>query len=318
METKKINPKGISVRELAKKCDFEIANEKEISEWTKITSQGIYRAGLELCGFIFKKGIRKNVIVWGTKEQEWFEHVGQERTFEAIEQLFSKKPPVIFLSLGIKKETKDKIIEIGSKHNVPIIVTDLHVTDIIAIIRGHLAAEFSKSETVHASLVIINGVGVMIIGKSGIGKSEAVIELIQQGHIFVSDDTVNIIRSGKDYIGTPAKITKDLLEARGIGLLDIKRIFGVRSVRDYAKIELVVELIDANDVTKDFDRLGDGNLKYDTLGGHIPKTEIPVNSGKSIRALITAATNLHVAKKDGFDSFALIQERLMKANKEED
>ncbi|TCG11155.1 HPr(Ser) kinase/phosphatase [Mycoplasma todarodis] len=309
--------KAISVKEIIRKCEFTIANEKDINEWTKITSPGIYRAGLELCGFILNKGIRKNVIVWGTKEQEWFNLVGEEKTLSSIEKLFSHKPPVVFLSVGIKKTTAKKIIEVGTKHNVPIIVTDLHVTDIIAIIRGHLAAKFNKTESVHASLVIINGVGVMIIGKSGIGKSEAVIELIQQGHIFVSDDTVNITRVGKDYIGTPATITKDLLEARGIGLLDIRKIFGVRSVRDSAKIELVVELIDAENSSKEFDRLGNGNLVYNTLGGHIPKTEIPVKSGKSIRALITAATNLHVAKKDGFDSFAMIQKRMAEANEED-
>ncbi len=309
--------KGISVKEIVEKCEFQIANEKEITEWTQITSPGIYRAGLELCGFILNKGIRKNVIVWGTKEQEWFDLVGEEKTTSSIEKLFSHKPPVIFLSIGIEKKTVNKIIEIGSQYNVPIIITDLHVTDIVAIIRGHLAAKFNKSESVHASLVIINGVGVMIIGKSGIGKSEAVIELIQQGHIFVSDDTVNITRVGKDFIGTPAEITKDLLEARGIGLLDIRKIFGVRSVRDSAKIELVVELIDAENTEKEFDRLGNGNLKYDTLGGHISKTEIPVKSGKSIRALITAATNLHVARKDGFDAFAMIQERMKQANEGE-
>ncbi|CAM9095835.1 HPr(Ser) kinase/phosphatase [Mycoplasma todarodis] len=314
----KTKVKGISVLDIVQKCQFEIANKSEITEWTKITSPGIYRAGLELCGFILNKGIRKNVIVWGTKEQEWFDLVGEETTLSSIEKLFSNKPPVIFLSIGIKEKTSKLIIDIASKHNVPIIVTDLHVTDIIAIIREHLAAHFSKTESVHASLVIINGVGVMIIGKSGIGKSEAVIELIQQGHIFVSDDTVNITRVGKDFIGTPAKITKDLLEARGIGLLDIRKIFGVRSVRDAAKIELVVELIDAENPNKEFDRLGNGNLKYETLGGGIPKTEIPVKSGKSIRALITAATNLHVAKKDGFDSFAMIQERMKKANEEEE
>ncbi|NQZ29477.1 MAG: HPr(Ser) kinase/phosphatase [Mycoplasmatales bacterium] len=310
--------KGIPVLEIVQKCQFEIANKDKITEWTKITSPGIYRAGLELCGFILNKGIRKNVIVWGTKEQEWFDLVGEETTLSSIEKLFSNKPPVIFLSIGIKEKTAKLIIDIASKHNVPIIVTDLHVTDIIAIIREHLAAHFSKTESVHASLVIINGVGVMIIGKSGIGKSEAVIELIQQGHIFVSDDTVNITRVGKDFIGTPAKITKDLLEARGIGLLDIRKIFGVRSVRDAAKIELVVELIDSENQNKEFDRLGNGNLSYETLGGSIPKTEIPVKSGKSIRALITAATNLHVAKKDGFDSFAMIQERMKKANEEEE
>ncbi len=310
--------KGISVRELAGKCEFEIANHEEITEWTQITSPGIYRAGLELCGFILNNGIRKNVIVWGTKEQEWFDLVGEEKSLISFEKLFSHKPPIIFLSVGIKEKTTKQIIEVATKHNVPIIVTKLHVTDIIAIIREHLATHFNKTESVHASLVIINGVGVMIIGKSGIGKSEAVIELIQEGHIFVSDDTVNITRVGKDFIGTPAKITKDLLEARGIGLLNIRKIFGIRSVRDSAKIELVVELIDAEKSGKEFDRLGNGNLKYNTLGDHIPKTEIPVKSGKSIKALITAATNLHVAKKDGFDSFAMIQERMLKANEEEE
>ncbi|CAM9100727.1 HPr(Ser) kinase/phosphatase [Mycoplasma marinum] len=306
----------LTARVLAENCSFKIANDEHINECIEITSPGIYRAGLELCGFNLTEGSQKNVIVWGTKEQKWFNHIGEEKTKEALENLLSTKPPIIFLSLGIDKKHQNIVTEIANKYEVPIVTTDMHVTDIVSAIRIELSKRFTRTIAVHASLVIINGMGVMIIGKSGIGKSEAVIELINDGHLFVSDDTVNISRVGHEFFGYPAAITKDLLEARGIGLLNIKQIFGVKSVRNSAKIELVVELIDAENSKKEFDRLGNEGLKYKIFGSCIPKTEIPVKRGKSIKSLITAAANLHVAKQEGFDSFSVIQERVRNGEEE--
>lgn len=166
----------------------------------------------------------------------------------------------------------------------------------------------AKVEAVHASLAIINGVGVMIKGPSGIGKSEALIELLQKGHTFVSDDTVELYRIGDTFYGRPAALTEGLLEARGIGLVNIPFIYGAKAVKEKTSVELVVELQPA-EVQNELDRLGNKDLRFEVLQGNIPLIQIPAVSGRSMASLIEAAVNVYLARKAGMDPLAMIAER---------
>jgi HPr kinase/phosphorylase len=171
--------------------------------------------------------------------------------------------------------------------------------------------ELSDSTSKHGSLVIINGVGVMIIGKSGIGKSEALLELIEKGHSFVSDDTVILKKIGNNILGYPSPITKDFVESRGLGLIDIPLIYGLKSVKEYTNVNLVIELISMEDSNR-INRLGDKKLFYEIFYEKIPKIQIPVGNGRTLSVLIEAATNVYLIKQKGYNSLNIIDERSKK------
>ncbi len=299
----------LNAKNLSEKLGFQIANEDKIKEYIDISSPGIYRAGLELNGLENKK--QKNIIVWGTKENTWFESNEDDNIAgEAIKKIIEGQPPMLFLSCGVKDKFKNLIIDLASNNNVPVIVSELHVAEIISIISYEVTLAFAKMESVHGSLVSIDGMGVMIIGKSGIGKSEVVLELIQDGYRFISDDTINLMRVGSKFVGYPADITKGFIEVRGIGLMDVANIYGSKIIADKSPVDLVIELVDASVQSEEFDRLGNKDLKYNILGGSITKMQLPVKYGKSIKSLVVAATSTFITKKRGFDPLKQMQKRI--------
>ena len=215
----------------------------------------------------------------------------------------------MFLSVGmVEGEIRNKIVEICNETKTPVIISSLHLSGINIMVSPYLAAYLSDTESMHASLVVVNGYGVVIRGKSGVGKSEAVLELIQKGHSFVADDTVVIKRIGNKYFGEPARITRGLLEARGIGLIDVPRVYGYSTMKDQAEINLVIDLIDSIDI-KDVDRLGSKEMTLKVLNGTIPRVELPVKIGRSTSVLVEVAVEAFIARKKGMNPLKLISER---------
>ncbi len=296
-------------KDLLQNLDIEIVNEKKVDKFIDINAPGIYRAGLELHGFSISKS-RKNIIIWGTKENNWFKTVKEEVAFESIERVVSSQPPLLILSIGISKKYKDHILKICNKHKVPLAFTQIHVSELASLLSTQLVEEFAPRENIHASLVEIDGIGVMIKGKSGIGKSEAVVELIQAGYNFISDDTVTLKRIGNRFIGTPAEITQGFLEVRGLGLIDVPYIYGARAMRDKTEVQIVIELTENNAKKDNADRLGLSKNFFKVLGGQVPLIKIPVKEGKSVTSLIIASVNLFLADKKGHNPLMDIKERI--------
>ena len=302
--------KKLLIKDVLSVFEMEVFNKKEADTSKEVKSPSIHRKGLQLAGVdtSSKTEIRKTIVGWGTKEQRFLSSLSKQDATKAIENVLSIETPLVLLSIGIKADIRDLVVECANKFKIPVVDTKLHLSVLTTTISYFLVRHFAELKSLHGSLVIVNGVGVMIIGKSGIGKSEAVLELIQEGHSFVSDDTVILKRIGRKFFGYPAKITKGLLEARGIGLINIPHIYGMRSVKDYSEVELVLELIASEDIAEP-DRLGTKELKYNVLGSHISLMQIPVNKGRTVSSLIEAATNVYLAKKDGQDAIKIIMER---------
>ncbi len=273
-----------------------------------IGGPAIQRSGLELSGSYKSEHSELNVVGWGTKENHWLSSLTEEKAIEAISHALTSTTPMVILSKGIKGKIKKLITKVSDKMGVVVVETDLHLSTITSTLGWYLALKFAETVDVHGSLVIINGVGVMIIGQSGIGKSEAVLELIQNGHSFVSDDTVVLKRVGKQFYGSPSPLTAGLLEARGIGIVNMPHIYGQRMVKDQTNVELVVELM-SHDKLNQVDRLGIADLKYEALRATIDKIQIPVHNGRSIAALVEAATNVYLARKSGIDPLEEIRKR---------
>ncbi len=299
------------VKKLLEELYLKIDNEEHVKTFYDINSPGVYRAGLEISGFEMSK-TRKNIIVWGSKEDLWFSKAGPEKTESAIDRIFAANPPAVILSTNITKKHYELILKIANKYGVPIVGTKLHVSELTSLLSNYISEEFAPSKDLHASLVEIDGIGVMIQGESGIGKSEAVLELIQSGYNFISDDTVKIKRIGNHFVGLASPITEGFLEVRGLGLIDIPYVYGVRTMRKKTEVQLVIHL-SQNDKSKDNeDRLGVEKKFLEILGSKIPKVIIPVKEGKSVAALIVAAVNLFLADKQQHTPLEEIQKRVSK------
>ncbi|MCR8613430.1 MAG: HPr(Ser) kinase/phosphatase [Mycoplasma sp.] len=293
---------------LKKYENFILINEDSIENLDKISIKrpGIYRSGLELSGWDQKKGKLKNVIVWGTKEARYFSSLEPEVLKRKLEKIASLEPPLIVLSGRFPMKYNLLFKKIFKK--TPVAKSEFHVREIQGEIGALLAEYFAPHTTVHASLVKISGRGVLILGPSGIGKSEAILELLNMGHVFIADDAVYVWKVGRKIFGKSSPKIKGLLEARGLGIIDIPYIFGHKSFGDATTINLVVELvIDKKD--QNFDRLGNHDLKYDILNMKLPRIRIPIVPGRSLGTLIQSSVFVYTAKLDGLDPLELIARR---------
>lgn len=301
----------INIKEIIKEFELTICNEECDPIYRDVQEPAIKRLGLELSGQIENTRYSRNIICWGTSESIFFTKKGKEEAINILARVLKEEPPLVILSKGVRELPKKWILKVCNKYRIPVFSTENSSTSSIsASIGTYLSEKYSEEVQVHGCLVLIGGVGVLIVGPSGSGKSEATLELIQRGHIFVSDDAVLVKLVGNTYYGKSPAITKNFLEARGIGLIDMKYTYGVKSVTDNCEIGLVVELVsNQTEEAKNLDRLGLSDLKFPILDGALPKIQIPVKDGSSAASLIEAAVSTFLARKDGIDVLKQIQER---------
>ncbi|CAC13884.1 HPR(SER) KINASE/PHOSPHATASE [Mycoplasmopsis pulmonis] len=302
--------KKLFVSELIKHFDLEVLNHDfpEIED-REILTPSIKRLGLELSGHFIYDAISGVIVGWGTNESKFFEKIGSEKAKSSIEEIFSRKIPMLVLSKGFDKNYYSTIIEIANKHKTPVIFYKASLSEINTILGIYLLQYFAKKVQVHGTLVSVFGMGILIVGDSGLGKSEAALELVQKGHVLISDDAVLVSHYGNKYFGKAPYITKNLIEVRGLGLIDILSVHGLKSVLPECEINFVVELKDYEQNKSNFDRLGNKVLKYQIGEWKIPKIEIPIRQGRSVASLIEASANMFLSKLNGHDVLAMIQER---------
>ncbi|WP_027121048.1 HPr(Ser) kinase/phosphatase [Mycoplasma leonicaptivi] len=303
------NKKKINVWEIIDFFSLKLINSNpEEIEYSYISQPAIKRVGLELSELIINERLNRNVISWGTSESIWFQSIGKQRAKKAISHIFSQKPPLVILSKGVTKPALYWINELADEYKIPVALVEVSSSFISTNIGAYLNNYFAEQVQVHGCLVLVKGTGVLIIGQSGVGKSEAALELVQKGHVLISDDSVLISDGGNLFIGRPPKITQNILEVRGIGMIDVKYIYGVNSVASSSVIDLVVELVQANK-QNELDRLGIEFLKYPILGRYINKIQIPIKGGGSSAALIEAAVGFYLSKQDGLNVIETIEKR---------
>lgn len=300
--------KVINVEKLCIDNALDVVNKENIKIWREIKRPSINRVGLEILGHFENTSLSKNIIGFGTNESILMDSIKNKDLDKNLEKIFEFNVPLVICSNGVSEDNKKLLLKHANNTSTPVVFVDSRLSFITTTVGIYTAEVFAPEDFVHGSLVIINGIGVLIIGESGVGKSEAVIELIQRGHMFVSDDSVIIKRIGNNFIGISPAITKNILEARGLGLINIKEIYGEKSVKDKTNIDLVIEL--KKDQTMNFDRLGNENHFYNVLNGKIKKILIPVRSGRNTASLIEVATSLFVSKKNGVDALSQIEERI--------
>ena len=285
----------------------------------RITLPDINRPALQLTGYL-EHFENERVQIIGYVEYTYLLHLSREKKMEAFERFVASKIPCVIFST--KTEPDEDMINLAIKYDVPIFVTDQTTSTFMAEIIRWLNVELAPCISIHGVLVDVYGEGVLIMGESGIGKSGAALELIKRGHRLVSDDVVEIRRvSDATLVGSAPDITRHFIELRGIGIIDVKTLFGVESVKDTQSIDLVIKL-EEWDKDKEYDRLGLEEEYTEFLGNRVVCHSLPIRPGRNLAVIVESAAVNHRQKKMGYNAaqelYRRVQENMSKKRKEED
>jgi HPr kinase/phosphorylase len=270
--------------------------------------------GLALAGFT-ARFMANRIHVLGETEITYLASLDPAGRRAALEGFFAFELPVVFVTKGL--EVPPELLEMAALRQTPVVRTRLKTAEFYRRIKPVLEEAFAARTTVHGSLADVYGVGLLFIGRSGIGKSECVLDLVERGHRLVADDVVQVTRRGSGVlIGQGHELAQHHMEIRGIGLVDISALFGVRAIRQQKRIEVVVQLEDW-DNAKDAERTGLAQQEVEILDVKIPKVMVPLNPGKNLTVISEVVAMMHLLRYSGVDVAAAFNERLIRRMKEQ-
>ena len=304
---------SVTLEKLAEKMKLEnLTPEIDMSEKKVVTSE-INRPALQLTGY-FDHFYSQRVQIIGYVEYTYLENLPKEVKIPAYEKFLSYQVPCIIYTT--MTEPDEDMLRLARQYEVPIFRTKTTTSDFMAEIIRWLNVELAPCISIHGVLVDVYGEGVLIMGESGIGKSEAALELIKRGHRLVSDDVVEIRRvSDETLIGSAPDITRHFIELRGIGIIDVKTLFGVESVKNTQSIDLVIKL-EEWDRDKEYDRLGLEEEYTEFLGNCVVCHSLPIRPGRNLAVIVESAAVNHRQKKMGYNAaqelYNRVQNSLMK------
>jgi HPr kinase/phosphorylase len=308
---------NVSLKTIIEKMKLEnLTPELDISK-VRIGQPDINRPAIQLAGY-FEHFEATRLQIIGFVEYTYMESLPQEKKEEAYRQFLSFDiPGVVFCRELFPDAT---FIKIAIEEKVPVLMTKKSTSSFMAEIIRWLNVKLAPCISIHGVLVDVYGVGVLITGESGIGKSEAALELIKRGHRLVSDDVVELRKvSDETIIGSAPDITKHFIELRGIGIVDVKTLFGVSSVRDTQNIDLVIKL-EEWDKDKEYDRLGLEEEYTEYLGNRIVCHRIPIRPGRNLAVICESAAVNHRQKNMGYNAAQELYNRVQNSliNKKDD
>ena len=255
--------------------------------------------GLALAGFQGRV-TEGRMWVFGQTEMEYVASLSEEQARDRLEMLFAYDVPAIFVSKG--QEVPEFFLEVAGRHGIPVLCSQQTTKDFYRRIKPYLEATLAPTTNLHGSLADVYGVGLLFVGESGVGKSECVLDLVERGHRLVADDLVLVSRRGNDIlIGRGHDLQRHHMEIRGVGIIDIPSLFGVRSVRQQKRIEVVVHL-ELWDQDRNYSRTGLEEDEEQVLGVKIPRVTVPLNPGKNITVISEVVAMNHLLKYSGVHS----------------
>ena len=290
---------GVTITELIKKMNLknvipEIDTDKEV-----LSHPEVNRPALQLTGF-FDHFDRERVQIIGYVEQAYIKTLSREVKVQMYERLLTSEIPCIVYSRGQMPD--EDMQDLCRRYQVPLLVSDKTTSDLMAEVIRWLKVKLAPCISIHGVLVDVFGEGVLIMGESGIGKSEAALELIKRGHRLVTDDVVEIRKvSDATLVGSAPDITKHFIELRGIGIIDVKALLGVESVKDTQNIDMVIKLEDW-DKDKEYDRLGLEDQYTEFLGNKVVCHNIPIRPGRNLAIIVESAAVNYRQKKMGYNA----------------
>ncbi|MDF2612942.1 MAG: hprK [Clostridia bacterium] len=301
---------SVTVSQLREHFKLEILTPDVEYNDRKITESDVNRPALQLAGF-FDYFDTSRLQIIGKVEHTYLEKISEKERNRKIKRLMSYKEIPCIIICREEIEPFEIMLECARKNGIPIFKTDLPTTSFLAEANRWLHVELAPRISMHGVLVDIYGEGVLITGESGIGKSETALELVRRGHRLVADDAVEIKQvSAHTLLGSAPEVIRHFIEVRGIGIVDIKQIFGVGSVKEMKNIDLIIKL-ELWDQNKQYDRLGLVNEYTDILGIKVVTNAIPIRPGRNIAIICeTAAINFR-QKKMGYNAAEALNDRVM-------
>ena len=288
---------SVSLKRVIKEFSLEEVFVPENIDEISVSSADLNRPGLQLSGF-YDYFDNERIQIIGKNEDSFLETFIDRQT--RIERLLSRKPPAVVVTRGL--DVEGHTIDLAKKYSVPILRTSEGTSSFMAALIAFLNIELAPRITRHGVLVEVYGEGMLIIGESGVGKSETAIELIKRGHRLIADDAVEIRRvSNKTLVGTPPENIRHFIELRGIGIINARRIFGMGAVKPSEKIDMVINLEVWNQ-EKVYDRMGLESEETEILGIKVPQVTVPVRPGRNLAIILEVAAMNNRQKKMGFNA----------------
>ncbi len=299
---------SVTLQQIVNECNLEIIYaDKDLNE-VKITTTDVSRPGLQFFDF-FDYFDKNRIQIFGKVEQTFLEQKTSEERLHCITELCKREIPAIIVSRN--QEVFPEFLVAAKKYNIPIFRTTQTTSKFMARLIAYLNVELAERVTLHGVLCEVYGEGVLIMGESGVGKSETAIELVKRGHRLVADDAVEVKKvSDKSLVGTAPENIRHFIEIRGIGIIDVRRIFGMGSIKETEKIDLIIKL-EVWDPKKQYDRLGLVTEYTELLGNNIPSLNIPVKPGRNLAVVVEVAAMNNRQKKMGYNAAEELNNRLI-------
>ncbi len=290
--------KKITVKDLLDNTRLTVVTGGEYLD-RPITTENISRPGLEMTGY-FNYYAAERVQLMGITETSFAQRMSHEEKLLVARKMMSAETPVFVVSTG--RQLPEEFMQAANEAQIPVLATELTSSRILSNMTYFLSGQLAERQSVHGVLVDIFGLGVLITGDSGVGKSETALELIQRGHRLIADDRVDIYQQDEErLVGEAPAILKNLMELRGVGIIDVLNLFGAGAVRNHATISFNLHLAKWED-GQVVDRLGNGEDSIRILDVDLPRLVLPVQSGRNLAILIeTAAKNFRTSQM-GFDA----------------
>ena len=272
-----------------------------------ITDRNLHRPGLALAGYV-KLFTHHRVQIMGNTENRYLNSLDAVLRKEAFGRLLEFKVPCLVLTDD--NTLSDELLAAAAAKNIPILGTSFETTKISYFLADYLDDQFSSQIVVHGSLVDVYGVGIMITGRSGIGKSEIALDLVERGHRLVADDVVMVTRKGEGIlIGAGTDLVKHFMEIRGLGLIDVQSMFGIRAIRFQKRVEVVIELEEWVQ-NEDYTRTGLDYQTFTILGVDVPLVKLPIFPGKNVTVIAEVIALNYLLKHYGYDAAKEFAQRL--------
>ena len=298
---------SVKVKDLLQKVRLQLIYGSEDLLDKDITTSDISRPGLEMTGY-FDYYTTERIQLIGMKEWSYLMKMTSHNRYQVLRKMFQPETPVVIIARDL--EIPDEMLQAAEEKKIALLRSHTATSRLSGEISSYLDSRLAERTSVHGVLMDIYGMGVLIQGDSGIGKSETGLELVKRGHRLVADDRVDIFAKDEMTLwGEPAEILRHLLEIRGVGIIDVMSLYGASAVKDSSQVQIAVYL-ENYDVNKTFDRLGNASDELELAGVRIPRIRIPVKTGRNISVVIEAAAMNYRAKEMGFDATKIFQERL--------